>query len=93
MCLQNRSLLTDQPFLPDVLPSLCDTFVSKNIIATPMKIGFLGLGLIGSGAVDSLLRSGHEVTIWNRTASKVIQFSLFVHSPAFIHSPFEEECG
>jgi len=74
---QNRSLLTEQPFLPDVLPSLCDTFVSKKIIATPMKIGFLGLGLIGSGAVDSLLRSGHEVTIWNRTASKVIQFSSF----------------
>jgi len=73
-CLQNRSLLTEQPFLPDVLPSLCDTFVSKKIIATPMKIGFLGLGLIGSGAVDSLLRSGHEVTIWNRTASKVISF-------------------
>ena len=37
-----------------------------------MKIGFLGLGLIGSGAVDSLLRSGHEVTIWNRTTSKVV---------------------
>ena len=62
-----------------MLPSLCDTFVSKKIIATPMKIGFLGLGLIGSGAVDSLLRSGHEVTIWNRTASKVRPFfHLFV---------------
>jgi len=75
-CVQNRSLLSEQPFLPDVLPSLCDTFVSKKIIATPMKIGFLGLGLIGSGAVDSLLRSGHEVTIWNRTASKVIEYFL-----------------
>ena len=76
---QNRSLLTEQAFLPDVLPSLCDTFVSKKIIATPMKIGFLGLGLIGSGAVDSLLRSGHEVTIWNRTASKVIPLSCPSH--------------
>lgn len=72
--LENRSLLSDQAFLPDVLPSLSDTFVSKKIIATPMKIGFLGLGLIGSGAVDSLLRSGHEVTIWNRTASKCREF-------------------
>ena len=78
---QNRSLLTEQPFLPDVLPSLCDTFVSKKIIATPMKIGFLGLGLIGSGAVDSLLRSGHEVTIWNRTASKVVVIQLLSSYP------------
>jgi len=88
-CVQNRSLLTEQPFLPDVLPSLCDTFVSKKIIATPMKIGFLGLGLIGSGAVDSLLRSGHEVTIWNRTASKVIHPSIhqvyLFHSLLLIH--------
>jgi len=80
---QNRSLLSEQPFLPDVLPSLCDTFVSKKIIATPMKIGFLGLGLIGSGAVDSLLRSGHEVTIWNRTASKVVTFFLLIHCVCF----------
>ena len=89
---QNRSLLTEQPFLPDVLPSLCDTFVSKKIIATPMKIGFLGLGLIGSGAVDSLLRSGHEVTIWNRTTSKVVPLSL-LSVASFCIYPFLCENG
>ena len=67
--LQKRALLSDQPFLPDVLSDA--TFVTKNIIATPMKIGFLGLGMMGSGMVDNLLRSGHEVTVWNRTSSKV----------------------
>ena len=91
-CVQNRSLLTEQPFLPDVLPSLCDTFVSKKIIATPMKIGFLGLGLIGSGAVDSLLRSGHEVTIWNRTTSKVVPLSL-LSVASFCIYPFLCENG
>lgn len=69
--------------MPDVLPPLCDTFVSKKIIATPMKIGFLGLGLIGSGAVDSLLRSGHEVTIWNRTTSKVVPSYLYLLNAFF----------
>ena len=43
----------------------------KTIIATPAKIGFLGLGIMGQGMVTNLLKSGHEVTVWNRTASKV----------------------
>lgn len=68
---QMNSLMTDQLFLPDILPSLEETLPPKNIIATPMKIGFLGLGIMGSGMVDNLLKSGHEVTVWNRTTSKV----------------------
>lgn len=42
-----------------------------SIIPTPMRIGFLGLGIMGQGMVMNLLRSGHEVTVWNRTALKV----------------------
>ena len=57
--------------MPDILPSIDETLSSRNIIATPMRIGFLGLGMIGCGMVDNLLRSGHEVTVWNRTTSKV----------------------
>ncbi|KAK2097478.1 hypothetical protein P7K49_022929 [Saguinus oedipus] len=33
-------------------------------------IGFLGLGLMGSGIVSNLLKMGHTVTVWNRTAEK-----------------------
>ncbi|XP_074651206.1 uncharacterized protein LOC141905974 isoform X2 [Tubulanus polymorphus] len=44
------------------------------IIATPSKIGFLGLGTIGQGIVMNLLKSGHEVTVWNRTAAKCRDF-------------------
>src|SRR5436190_24393485 len=33
-------------------------------------VAFLGTGLLGSGMVENLLRRGHQVTVWNRTASK-----------------------
>lgn len=36
-----------------------------------LRIGFLGLGLMGSGIVSNLLKMGHTVTVWNRTAEKV----------------------
>ena len=34
------------------------------------KIAFCGLGLMGSGMVSSLLRDGHEVSVWNRSPTK-----------------------
>jgi 3-hydroxyisobutyrate dehydrogenase len=33
-------------------------------------VAFLGTGLLGSGMVESMLRRGLSVTVWNRTASK-----------------------
>ena len=33
-------------------------------------VGFVGLGIMGTGMVRNLLAAGHEVTVWNRTASK-----------------------
>jgi 3-hydroxyisobutyrate dehydrogenase-like beta-hydroxyacid dehydrogenase len=35
-----------------------------------MKVGFIGLGNMGSAMVSSLLKAGHEVTVYNRTAAK-----------------------
>ena len=35
-----------------------------------MKVGLIGLGLMGHGMAESLLRGGHELTVYNRTASK-----------------------
>jgi 3-hydroxyisobutyrate dehydrogenase-like beta-hydroxyacid dehydrogenase len=35
-----------------------------------MKIGFIGLGHMGSGMARNLLRAGHELTIYNRTPDK-----------------------
>lgn len=35
-----------------------------------MKVGFIGLGRMGAGMAASLLRAGHEVTVYNRTSGK-----------------------
>ncbi|MFN7915261.1 MAG: NAD(P)-dependent oxidoreductase [Vicinamibacterales bacterium] len=34
------------------------------------RIAFLGTGLLGSGMIESMLRRGQAVTVWNRTLSK-----------------------
>jgi 3-hydroxyisobutyrate dehydrogenase-like beta-hydroxyacid dehydrogenase len=36
-----------------------------------MKVGFIGLGHMGSGMADNLLKAGHQVTVYNRTLAKV----------------------
>ena len=35
-----------------------------------MRVGFIGLGAMGSGIVRRLLTAGHDVTGWNRTPEK-----------------------
>jgi 3-hydroxyisobutyrate dehydrogenase-like beta-hydroxyacid dehydrogenase len=35
-----------------------------------MKIGFIGLGRMGTGMATNLLRAGHELTVYNRTPGK-----------------------
>lgn len=34
-----------------------------------MEIGFIGIGAMGAGMVPNLLKAGHTVTVWNRTAA------------------------
>ena len=34
------------------------------------KIGVIGLGLMGRPMAANLLKAGHSLTIWNRTASR-----------------------
>ncbi len=36
-----------------------------------MKVGFIGLGNMGSGMAANLLKAGHEVTVFNRTTGKM----------------------
>ncbi|XP_018414104.1 PREDICTED: putative oxidoreductase GLYR1 isoform X3 [Nanorana parkeri] len=55
------------------------TAINGSITPTDKKIGFLGLGLMGSGIVSNLLKMGHTVTVWNRTAEKC---DLFVQEGA-----------
>jgi 3-hydroxyisobutyrate dehydrogenase-like beta-hydroxyacid dehydrogenase len=36
-----------------------------------MKVGFVGLGQMGGGMAANLLKAGHDVTVYNRTRTKV----------------------
>jgi len=60
-------------YLPDIISSQAMSSADEFIISStvPLKIGFLGLGNMGSRIVSALLQSGHDVTVWNRTPSKV----------------------
>ena len=35
-----------------------------------MKVGFIGLGVMGRGMAHNLLKAGHEVTVYNRTRAR-----------------------
>ncbi|MBB3693247.1 NAD(P)-dependent oxidoreductase [Sphingomonas sp. BK580] len=35
-----------------------------------MKVGFIGLGQMGGAMARNLLKAGHEVSVWNRSADK-----------------------
>lgn len=34
------------------------------------RVGFVGLGIMGSGMAANLITAGHTLTVWNRTAAK-----------------------
>ncbi|XP_063759513.1 cytokine-like nuclear factor N-PAC isoform X3 [Eleginops maclovinus] len=55
------------------------TAINGSVTPTDKRIGFLGLGLMGSGIVSNLLKMGHLVTVWNRTAEKC---DLFIQEGA-----------
>ncbi|MGB2627748.1 MAG: NAD(P)-dependent oxidoreductase [Candidatus Acidiferrum sp.] len=38
--------------------------------SSPRKIGLIGLGLMGRPMAANLLKAGHSLTVWNRTASR-----------------------
>ncbi len=41
-----------------------------------MKIGFLGLGIMGQGMARNLSLKGHDVTAWNRTKKAELKEKL-----------------
>src|SRR5260370_27821879 len=54
-----------------------------------MKVGFVGLGKMGTGMVRSLLRAGHEVSVYNRTRDKA---EALVKEGAQIAASLAEVC-
>ena len=67
--------MLDRPASPSLDISTSSQILrDKDIQASSLKFGFLGLGIMGSGIVKNLLNSGHSVTVWNRTAEKKDEF-------------------
>jgi 2-hydroxy-3-oxopropionate reductase len=46
-------------------------FVSGEAEDMAKKVGFIGLGMMGNPMSKNLLKAGFELTVWNRTASKM----------------------
>jgi 3-hydroxyisobutyrate dehydrogenase len=71
--------LTKPAYVAPITPSLdvssmSETLKQKQVKASCLNFGFLGLGIMGQGIVKNLLNSGHSVTVWNRTPSKCRDF-------------------
>jgi 3-hydroxyisobutyrate dehydrogenase len=54
----------------------------------PMRVGFIGLGIMGSRMAANLARAGHELTVWNRTREKAEQWAE-VHGGNVAATPAE----
>ncbi len=47
-----------------------------------MRVAFLGLGIMGRSMAANLVKSGHEVAVWNRTAGPDVEGARIASSPA-----------
>jgi 3-hydroxyisobutyrate dehydrogenase/2-hydroxy-3-oxopropionate reductase len=47
-----------------------------------MRVAFLGLGIMGRPMASNLVKAGHEVSVWSRTAGKEVDGARTASSPA-----------
>jgi 3-hydroxyisobutyrate dehydrogenase-like beta-hydroxyacid dehydrogenase len=47
-----------------------------------MQVAFLGLGIMGRSMAANLVKAGHEVSVWNRSAGKDVDGARHAVSPA-----------
>lgn len=47
-----------------------------------MRVAFLGMGIMGRAMATNLVKAGHEVTTWNRSAGKDVEGARAAASPA-----------
>jgi len=47
-----------------------------------MRVAFLGLGIMGRAMAANLVKAGHEVTVWNRSAGKEVEGARAAASPS-----------
>ncbi len=53
----------------------CVAIGYARVVAQPERVGFIGLGAMGSRMAASLRRAGFELTVWNLTRSTAEQFA------------------
>src|ERR1700704_1421857 len=47
-----------------------------------MHVAFLGLGIMGRPMAGNLVKAGHDVTVWNRSAGKEVEGAKTASSPS-----------
>jgi 3-hydroxyisobutyrate dehydrogenase-like beta-hydroxyacid dehydrogenase len=47
-----------------------------------MRVAFLGLGIMGRPMASNLVKAGHQVTVWNRSAGRDVEGAITAASPA-----------
>ena len=47
-----------------------------------MRVAFLGLGIMGRAMATNLVKAGHEVTVWNRSAGREVEGARLAATPA-----------
>jgi 3-hydroxyisobutyrate dehydrogenase-like beta-hydroxyacid dehydrogenase len=47
-----------------------------------MRVAFLGLGIMGQSMATNLVKAGHEVAVWNRSAGKQVEGARAAATPA-----------
>ena len=47
-----------------------------------MRVAFLGMGIMGRSMATNLVKAGHEVSVWNRSAGKDVEGARSAASPA-----------
>ncbi|OIW03774.1 hypothetical protein TanjilG_30050 [Lupinus angustifolius] len=57
-------------FISNSFSSSSSSSPQPQVIQTPSRVGFLGLGIMGSPMALNLIQSGIDVTVWNRTKTK-----------------------
>jgi len=63
-----RPAVTPEVKAADSSTSLAN--IIDGVPATDLKIGFIGCGIMGVPMAMSMIRTGHDVSVWNRTADK-----------------------
>jgi 6-phosphogluconate dehydrogenase len=51
-----------------------------------MKIGFIGLGKMGSRIVKKLLAGGHEVVVWNRSEDSILALQQDIRTTNYVNN-------